>query len=204
MNPAGAQALAPFFDPIFTAMAPSAALPGFNTPAVGFEAPFAMLQACHERVQRTLVLLERLRDHVRAVGADASARDAAADVLRYFDKAAPLHHEDEELHIFARLQGLSPEHQLLVERLRQDHRLMASDWAAARVPLAALASGQQLHFSLGDDRVLQTFASRYEAHIAAEESLAYPAVQALLTAEEQAAMGRDMAARRRTPPLPAG
>jgi len=28
----------------------SRALPGFSTPAVGFEAPFDMLEACHERV----------------------------------------------------------------------------------------------------------------------------------------------------------
>ena len=34
--------------------------PGVNAPGVGFEDPFAMLQACHERVQRTLALLERL------------------------------------------------------------------------------------------------------------------------------------------------
>jgi hypothetical protein len=67
---------------------------------VGFEQPFAMLEACHERVQRTLALLARLRVHVREQGADENARQAARDVLRYFDMAAPLHHEDEELHVF--------------------------------------------------------------------------------------------------------
>jgi hypothetical protein len=30
-------------------LAKSRALPGFSTPAVGFEAPFDMLEACHER-----------------------------------------------------------------------------------------------------------------------------------------------------------
>ena len=28
-------------------------LPGFGAPAVGFDTPFEMLEACHERVQRT-------------------------------------------------------------------------------------------------------------------------------------------------------
>ena len=56
-------------------------LPGFNAPAVGFEQPFAMLEACHERVQRTLGLLQRLRDHVRAQGADEQARQAACQRL---------------------------------------------------------------------------------------------------------------------------
>jgi len=34
------------------------------TPAVGFEQPFEMLAACHERVNRMLALLERLREHL--------------------------------------------------------------------------------------------------------------------------------------------
>ena len=72
-------------------MATSAGLPGFNTPAVGFEQPFAMLEACHERVERTLTLLSRLRSYLREQAVDDAARQAARDVLRYFDIAAPLH-----------------------------------------------------------------------------------------------------------------
>ena len=34
--------------------------PGVRSPAVGFEQPFEMLQACHKRVQRSLDLLQRL------------------------------------------------------------------------------------------------------------------------------------------------
>ena len=67
-------------------------LPGFHSPAIGFEQPFEMLSACHERVERTLALFERLVVHVRAQGHDAASRSAAADVLRYFDLAAPHHH----------------------------------------------------------------------------------------------------------------
>ena len=66
-------------------MATSAGLPGFNTPAVGFEQPFAMLEACHERVERTLTLLQRLRAYVREQAADDAARQAARDVLRQND-----------------------------------------------------------------------------------------------------------------------
>lgn len=99
-------------------MGTTSALPGFNAPSVGFEQPFAMLEACHERVQRTLALLQRLRAHVLEHGADVPAQQAARDVLRYFDIAAPLHHEDEELHVFPLLlaQG-SPDVAALVRRL---------------------------------------------------------------------------------------
>ncbi|MDH4427384.1 MAG: hemerythrin domain-containing protein [Acidovorax sp.] len=177
--------------------APARHLPGFSTPAVGFDEPFAMLQACHERVQRTLDLLTRLRDHVQSHGADQSARDAARDVLRYFDIAAPLHHQDEELHVFPLLlaQG-SATMQALVERLQDDHRHMAADWAAARLPLQQLVSGEATAFTPGDDVAMDRFARRYADHIAAEEGSAYPAAEALLAPRALAGMGQEMAGRR--------
>ena len=171
-------------------------LPGFNTPAVGFDEPFAMLEACHARVQRSLALLQRLRDHVRAHGADANARQAALDVLRYFDVAAPLHHEDEELHVFPLLlQQAAPGVQALVQRLQQDHADMSADWAAARLPLLALSQGQA-EITAADGVVLDRFAARYARHIENEESVAYPAAQALLAPAALAVMGQEMAARR--------
>lgn len=172
-------------------------LPGFSTPAVGFDEPFAMLQACHERVQRTLDLLARLRDHVHKRGPDQAARDAARDVLRYFDIAAPLHHQDEELHVFPLLlaQG-SATMQALVERLQDDHRHMAADWAAARLPLQQLVGGEAAAFTPDDDMAMDRFARRYADHIAAEEGSAYPAAEALLAPRALAGMGQEMAARR--------
>ena len=172
-------------------------IPGFSAPAVGFEQPFAMLEACHERVQRTLGLLGRLRAHVRAQGADDAARQAARDVLRYFDIAAPLHHEDEELHVFPLLLAeASPPVQALVRRLQQDHLHMSADWAAARVALQALADGTAQAFSPQDEAAQERFTERYAGHIAAEEGQAYPAALALLAPALLDAMGREMAVRR--------
>lgn len=172
-------------------------LPGFNTPAVGFEQPFAMLEACHERVQRTLALLERLRAHVRAQGVDDDARQAARDVLRYFDRAAPLHHEDEERHVFPLLLArATPELKALVLRLQQDHVAMAVDWAIARMGLLALADGGAQGFTEQDGAALDRFAGRYGAHIEAEEGAAYPAAAALLPPASLVAIGREMATRR--------
>lgn len=172
-------------------------VPGFSAPAVGFEQPFAMLEACHERVQRTLGLLGRLRTHVREHGADDDARQAARDVLRYFDIAAPLHHQDEELHVFPLLLARAPpDVHALVQQLQQDHVAMTADWAAARGCLQALADGAACAFSADDEAALDRFAGRYGAHIAAEEGLAYPTAGALLAPQALAAMGQEMAARR--------
>lgn len=160
-----------------------------------------MLEACHERVQRTLALLGRLRAHVALHGSDESARQAARDVLRYFDIAAPLHHQDEELHVFPPLlaQGSSSV-VALVQRLLQDHQDMVAEWAAARQPLQALADGQASTFSAQDEAVLERFARRYVRHIEDEEGAAYPAVQQLLPPEALAPMGREMASRRQVMP----
>ena len=179
-------------------MATSAGLPGFNTPAVGFEQPFAMLEACHERVERTLTLLQRLRAYVREQAADDAARQAARDVLRYFDIAAPLHHQDEELHVFPLLlsQG-APSVVAVVQQLQHDHTCMAADWAAARGALQAMADGAAAGFGAEDEARLEQFAQRYQQHIQAEEGTAYPCAQALLGQGELHAMGLEMAARRR-------
>jgi hypothetical protein len=53
---------------------------GFDSPSVGFEQPFEMLAACHDRVLRSLALLQRLVDHIDAQGHDAQSRSAAVDV----------------------------------------------------------------------------------------------------------------------------
>jgi hypothetical protein len=55
-----------------------------------------MLHACHDRVRRSLDLLGRVCERLVQGRVDAAVHDAAADVLRYFDRAAPQHHEDEE------------------------------------------------------------------------------------------------------------
>ncbi|WP_332258693.1 hemerythrin domain-containing protein [Polaromonas glacialis] len=75
-------------------------MPGHRAPAAGFEAPFEMLATCHDRVERMLALQKKLQQHLLDKGCDAPARQAARDVMRYFDLAAPLRHQDEELHVF--------------------------------------------------------------------------------------------------------
>jgi len=166
-------------------------------PAPGFEEPFAMLEACHERVERMLTLLGRLREHLATHGCDASAREAARDVMRYFDQAAPQHHRDEELHVFPPLIAQA-DHAIVavVRRLQQDHLLMESRWQQARQVLAGIQAGDLQSLSAEDDAALDGFASLYDAHIKAEEERAYPAAAALLDPPGKAAMSEEMMRRR--------
>lgn len=164
-------------------------------PGAGFDQPFEMLQACHERVERMLVLLLRLADHLHASGNDGSARQAAQDVVRYFDQAGPAHHEDEERHILPLLRhtGL----QALAHRLQQEHREMEHRWSALRRWLQRVEQGDAtVPDREGQALALRAFADLYRTHIRLEETLAYPAAQAASDAGRLAAMGREMARRR--------
>jgi hemerythrin-like domain-containing protein len=169
-------------------------LPG---PAATFEQPFEMLEACHERVHRMLALLERLRVHVRGHGADVQAQQAARDVMRYFDQAAPLHHEDEELHVFPPLlESGEPRVVGIVQRLQQDHREMASRWQAARGVLVRVAEGGVQNLSADDEALLDAFAGPYADHIAAEEQVVYPEARKVVDAAALARAGEEMMRRR--------
>lgn len=176
------------------------ALPGQHTPAVGLESPFEMLEACHERVQRTLTLMARLQQHLLEKGQDDSARQAARDVMRYFDLAAPLHHQDEELHVFPPLlAGTDAALRRLVQGLMQDHRQMESAWQPARAVLLAVAEGPASDWAplgTGQTDALNRFAALYAQHIQNEEGLVYPAAQAMLSPDAVQAMSADMMQRR--------
>lgn len=167
------------------------------SPAAGFEQPFEMLEACHERVQRMLRLLARLREHLPGHGADMQAQQAARDILRYFDQAAPLHHQDEELHVFPPLlAGADARVAAIVQRLQQDHVVMDARWQEARQVLLRIADGSLPALAAADDAALDGFAGLYDAHLRAEEEIAYPAAQAKIDAPTLHAMGEDMMRRR--------
>lgn len=164
-------------------------------PSAGFDAPFEMLAACHERVERMLRLLERLEAHLGEQRADAQAAAAARDVMRYFDIAGPAHHEDEERHVLPALAAGG--RSALADRLHAEHLRMTRDWQAVRADLAEIAAGRwsagvaELRFARW-----QAFAALYREHIALEEAQAYPDVAGAADSARLAAMGQEMAARR--------
>lgn len=174
-------------------------IPGFRSPGVGFEAPFDMLEACHERVERTLNLLVRLQQHVLTQGRDAQAQQAAQDILRYFDLAAPLHHQDEELHVFPPLlAGNDAIARDAVHRLMAQHRQMEGAWAAMRLALRDMVAPteEKPTLPLSEDAV-RAFVDLYRDHMRLEEEVAYPAARNVIGAEQLQSAGTEMQSRRR-------
>ena len=169
--------------------------PGRRAPAATFEQPESMLLACHQRVLRMCTLIERLREHAASHGADEQARQAAKDVLRYFDIAGPLHHEDEELHLFPRMRDSSDARQHELERtLHAQHLQMGELWTVLRTELMAMRDGDTT--PLLTTASAQPFVQAYRQHVALEENEAYPLVFATLDAATLEAMGNEMAQRR--------
>lgn len=179
--------------------------PGFDSPAVGFEAPFDMLEACHARMRRSLGLLNRLVAHVDERGHDDMSRSAASDVLRYFNLAAPLHHQDEELHVFPLLScGDDAVLAEIVATLQSDHRHMEGLWTRLRSVLVAWSHADAAGVASESVRSdVSEFGERYANHLQIEERIVFPAALSRMDAPRLATMSTDMLRRRRVT-TPAG
>lgn len=175
--------------------------------APGFDQPIAVLKHCHGRIRKQLATLGKLADHLPAHGADEQARQAASAVLNYFNKAAHLHHEDEELDLIPTLRAVATGEDAatldaLVPSILQDHQEMDALWNALKPQLDVIAEGSGA--TLSADNV-ERFTGRYTAHMEREESVIAPMALRLFSPEQMARLGQAMQARRGIgePPSPA-
>jgi hemerythrin-like domain-containing protein len=174
------------------------AFPGFHAPAAGFEVPLEMLSACHGRVESQCQTLQRLVPHLAAHGPDQAAREAAQNVMRYFDTSARHHHADEEEDLFPILLRSAPAAQLaplreLIAVLKAQHRELEHSWGELRLKLEQVA--------LGTVRALESeevahMAELYRSHIAREEAELLPLAARLLDVAALDGVGRAMRLRR--------
>ena len=170
--------------------------PLISTPGPDFDHPLEMLAACHERIEERLDVLHRLLGHLPAHGCDDQARQAAANVMRYFDTAGEFHHEDEETNLFPALTSKLPNDERvseLITRLRWEHEIMRVLWRSLRAELKPIADGTSADLV---PELAEKFSARYRQHIALEEAELLPVAQRVLSTEELAALGAEMAQRR--------
>jgi hemerythrin-like domain-containing protein len=167
----------------------------FRSPGASFDDPVEMWLGCHQRVRRFAALLGRLKTHVETSGADEEAQMGAASIRRYFNEAAPRHHEDEEVDMFPLLRerGADAATLAVLDRIEAEHRGMATLWRELDDVLARISAGQQATL---DAALVSSFAATYEAHIEAEETIVLPALQRVLGPADWASVGRSMAERR--------
>jgi pyridoxamine 5'-phosphate oxidase len=166
-------------------------------PAPGFDQPIAVLKHCHERIRKQLATLRKLVDHVPAHGADQQAQQAAQAVITYFDKAAHLHHDDEEQDLLPMLLGTAKGDDAsllatLAPQIMADHIAMDGMWQDLHEQLKGVADGAAM---LSSDMVSK-FADSYERHMKTEETQIAPMAMRLFSPQQMIQLGEAMQARR--------
>ena len=165
--------------------------------AAGFDAPLDLLAACHGRIEQQCATLEKLLAHLQRHCNDATAGQAAAAILKYFQHAAPLHHQDEEENLFplllARLDDAHAPLRELLTLLAGQHRAIDGLWARLEGELEAVVQGTSAQLP---NALAEEFAARNRAHLALENDRVLPAARALLTPADLGRLGQAMRARR--------
>jgi hemerythrin-like domain-containing protein len=173
----------------------------FSSPTAGYDQPIEMWLGCHQRIARMSSLLQRLVDHLKHHPVDRPAGITAATIRRYFEEAAPRHHEDEEVDLFPLLRRLLPqkapqdERAVLaaLQRLESDHVALGKVWQRLRPALQAIESGEEAPL---ERDLVQQFASGYRQHCEIEDTVIAAALRRCLDDADLDAVGQAMAERR--------
>ncbi|MBC3918814.1 hemerythrin domain-containing protein [Undibacterium sp. CY18W] len=169
--------------------------------APGFDQPLAVLKHCHDRIRKQLATLSKLGTHLAGHGADEEARQAAQAVLNYFTKAAPLHHDDEEVNLLPELKRTAKEDDAallarLAPTILDQHGIMNTQWQQLEKQLRVIvASADCAPASLSATDV-QAFNALYDEHMQIEETHIAPMAKRLFSAAQMADLGAAMQARR--------
>ena len=164
----------------------------------GFDQPIAVLKHCHDKIRKQLTTLQNLLGHLAQHGNTTDAQQAAKAVLQYFNKAAHLHHDDEEQDLMPMLQATATGDDAallatLVPEILADHQRMDQAWLTLRPELDAIAAGT--NSQLSHDGV-RDYVAAYQAHMAKEEGQLAPMAKRLFSAQQMEQLGTAMQRRR--------
>ena len=163
-----------------------------------FDQPLAVLKHCHDRIRKQVATLGKLIPHLAEHGADQQAQQAANAVLRYFQMAAPLHHEDEEIDLLPTLKKVAQNEdaallETLLPKILEQHETMANMWATLEVALSQIAKGENADLKEQD---VNAFEAIYQEHMQIEETQIAPMAKRLFSETQMQALGQAMKKRR--------
>ncbi len=165
-----------------------------KTPAAGDAVD--LLLECHDRIRSFLALARRV---AQAGPAEREALpEAAARVHRYFTQALPLHARDEEDSILPRLRGRDPAVDRELEAMTREHAEHEAPLARLVQACDAVAHDPGRHAALAPDidGAARELEAHFAAHLRREEAVIFPAMRRLLDRAEDAAIVRELRARR--------
>jgi hemerythrin-like domain-containing protein len=167
-----------------------------------FTEPLGLLSDCHRRIEKFLGQLLAITEETRGGALNPARKEMLATALRYFQRAAPLHTQDEEASLFPRLRAVGGDEAeaalAKLEVLEADHR--DADEAHAEVDALGwtwinggrLTEPQTARLL----ELLTTLRETYRRHIAVEDNEVFPLAGRLISEEELTRVGREMATRR--------
>lgn len=155
-----------------------------------------LLGACHTRIRRFARLAYDVGDRLELKALEV--RDAVVRCERYFVEALPLHVRDEEDSLVPRLRGLDPVVDAALAEMSAQHvahgpvlaELLDACRAVHEAPEAAL---HRVRLA----RVARALGAEFEAHLALEESVIFPAIDRLLAPAARDEVVAELRARRR-------
>ncbi|MNK45537.1 Pyridoxine/pyridoxamine 5'-phosphate oxidase [compost metagenome] len=164
----------------------------------GFDQPIAVLKHCHDKIRKQLTTLQNLLGHLAQHGNTTDAQQAAKAVLQYFNKAAHLHHDDEEQDLMPMLQATATGDDAallatLVPEILADHQRMDQAWLTLRPELDAIAAGTGKQLSADG---VAAYVAAYQAHMSKEEGQLAPMAKRLFSAQQMEQLGTAMQRRR--------
>ncbi len=155
-----------------------------------------LLLECHDRIRSFLALARRVAE------AGPAERDgvpeAASRVRRYFAEALPLHARDEEESILPRLRGREPAVDAELAAMEREHREHGPPLGALVAACAELSRDparlDELAPTIG--RAAEELERHFGEHLRREEAVIFPALRRLLGPADDAAIVREIRARR--------
>jgi iron-sulfur cluster repair protein YtfE (RIC family) len=155
-----------------------------------------LLLECHGRIRAFTELAARLAS---AEGAsEAEVAEVAAGVRRYFAEAFPLHAQDEEESILPRLAGRDRQVDAALVTMHREHATQVAPLARVTELCAELATSPGRHAELAPalGRAAGALREHFARHLALEEEVVFPALQALVADAARAEIVRELRARR--------
>lgn len=170
-----------------------------DKPQADFTQPIELLMDCHRRIERFLLVLEKI-GHVGEL--NASHQAALRTSLDYFKLAGPRHNQDEEASLFPALaasgdpaaaQAIAPMRQLADEHAAAEkfHRQI-DELAEAWLKTGKISEADRRQYQLA----VETLISIYTPHIAVEEKDIFPLAAKLLDSRTLLNIGEQMRSRR--------
>lgn len=171
-------------------------------PDRGFDEPLGLLSDCHRRIEHFLHVLVETERRASGGSLNAAQRVDLDSALTYFAAAAPKHRADEEESLFPRLRAaadpLATQALEQVARLERDHEEADRHHRAVDTLVRRwLADGLEADDASQLRSHLAALVALYQPHITIEDRDLFPAAGKLLSADQLADIGREMAARRK-------